>query len=236
MERMAAITGRYYELEATQALVQLLRLGDWFLDVGANIGFLTLTAVRLVGPTGRVIAVEPNPRLVKRLREAIQRNAIDTVDIVPNALGSRKEIRRLSFGSHHGVGSLINAAGDESAEVEVQRAEDILANVPSSVRCLVKIDVEGFELEVLKGFGDKLARANTAFLVEITDTWLRAAGGTADELFLLMSRAGYSAIALRVGPFGNLRLEPCEPSHRRSNQFDVLFVKAPDSWLSELAR
>lgn len=56
------------ETEVQDALAELLRPGDVFYDVGANVGYFTIIAARLVGPEGRVVAVEPQPEAVKRLQ------------------------------------------------------------------------------------------------------------------------------------------------------------------------
>lgn len=62
MERFAFYVGCCYEVDATATLHRLLRRGDCFIDVGANLGFLALTASRAVGVDGRVLAFEPTRR------------------------------------------------------------------------------------------------------------------------------------------------------------------------------
>src|SRR5262249_23160095 len=65
----------------------LLEIGDTFIDVGANIGTLSLHGAKLVGKNGRVVAVEPQPRLAEALRMTKNRNKLDQLDVIEAAAG-----------------------------------------------------------------------------------------------------------------------------------------------------
>lgn len=171
MERAAALTGVFYEIEVIELLRKLLRAGDVFVDVGANVGFVTLNAVRLIGPEGRALAVEPNPDLVERLRMMIARNGIKNVAVVSCALGDSAGEACLACHGHHGAASLRHGAADGLA-VRVIPGDDLTSDIAESAWCVVKIDVEGYEQRVLRGMTETLRRPRTAFLVEITDDWL----------------------------------------------------------------
>jgi precorrin-6B methylase 2 len=60
-ERSAYFLGRFYDLNLQMLMIQILKPGDRFVDIGANIGMLSILAARLVGPSGRVESFEPNP-------------------------------------------------------------------------------------------------------------------------------------------------------------------------------
>lgn len=228
MERSAAFIGIYYEIEATEVLRQLLRPGDILVDVGANVGFLTLTGVSLVGPSGRVISVEPNAELLERVRACVSHNGISNVELCPFALGETRGVAKLIIESHHGAASLRhrNSLG---VDVEVAPGDVVLSGAPQSAWCLIKIDVEGYEQKALKGFESTLARRRTAFLIEITEDWLELVGGSAETLFKTMFEAGYQAFRPIVSRRG-FTLLAINGHLRGTKQYDAVFLRAEDRW------
>lgn len=218
MERAAALTGIFYEIEVTALLERLLRPNDTFVDVGGNLGFVSLTARRLIG-LGKLIYVEPNAQLVSRFRATCVRNDI-RAEIVHAALGEANGRVGLSATGHHGTSKII--AGDE---VLMLRADDL--PIPLETPCFVKIDVEGYEEIVLQGAGRLLERHDCAFLVEITDEWLRGKGGGAANLFDTMHSHGFGAWRATLSRKG-LQLEPIK-GPLNEFQYDVLF--AHSQWL-----
>ena len=73
-EQMTYFLGRHSDLPLQLAMMALLKPGDRFVDVGTNIGMITLLAARLVGPEGRVDAIEPNPACCARVRRSLTLN------------------------------------------------------------------------------------------------------------------------------------------------------------------
>ena len=110
MERCAAITGLFYGFDTTRVLQERLKPGDVFLDIGGNLGFLSLTASALVGDAGRVIYAEPNPNLVTRFRASLARNAIRNVEVIEAAIGEREGETALDVPVHHGKSQLAEGA------------------------------------------------------------------------------------------------------------------------------
>lgn len=86
-ERLSYFLGRYHDLPLQLAMRLAVRPGDTFVDVGANLGMITLLACRLVGDSGRVLACEPNPRLADRLEVLARDNGIEHLDVARTALG-----------------------------------------------------------------------------------------------------------------------------------------------------
>lgn len=144
---------RTYE-PATLALIDAcLRPGDRMVDIGANIGLMTLHASRSVGDTGSVIALEPHPATFARLQDHIQLNRCKNVTALNVAAGPSDGTLELfdTPARQSGQASLI-AHSDKSisaGRVDVRRMDDILP--ASTARTFVKIDVEGFEHQVLLG-------------------------------------------------------------------------------------
>ncbi|MEZ0346408.1 MAG: FkbM family methyltransferase [Infirmifilum sp.] len=135
----------------------VLRPGDFFVDVGANVGYYTLVAAK---KGCRVVAVEPVLSTVAVLKLNLRLNGLeDRVKVVEGCAISRSERRRIYVprGRWFGLASLYaSGVGGEEFVVDCIALDDILRGVPK-VR-LVKVDVEGAELEVLQGMRDTLPR------------------------------------------------------------------------------
>lgn len=133
---------------------RVLRPGDTVLDIGANLGMMSLFARSMVGDAGRVIAFEPQPRLAGLMRQSIQRNQIDNIEVCEMALGETDDELILSVpGVNRGSASLVRSLDDvsESYPVPVRRASDLFGEIDVGACRLVKLDVEGFEAVVIAG-------------------------------------------------------------------------------------
>ena len=85
-ERLTYVLGRYYELPLELLLRTLLLRGETFIDVGGNIGMVTLMGAAGVGEKGRIYTFEPNPQMVERIREVVALNELSNVTIFPFGL------------------------------------------------------------------------------------------------------------------------------------------------------
>ena len=219
MERCAAITGLFYGFDTTRILQERLQPGGVFLDIGGNLGFLSLTAAALVGEQGRVIYVEPNPVLAARFRASLARNAIRNVEAVEAAIGEREGETALAVPAHHGKSQLAEGTG-----IPMMTGDSLLRFIPAAAPLLVKIDVEGYEEKILHGMPMLRARPDTRFLIEITEAWLQERGGSAKSLIDMMLGDGFSAFHIRVSHGGALHLpEIREPLPLK--QYDLLFAR-----------
>ena len=128
---------------------RLVRSGDCVLDIGANLGLVTLTLSALVGPTGRVHAFEPNPQMQAFIDEAVSRNRLHNVTLHRFALGAQPNELRLSIPrSNAGAASLVatrQTADSTEVVVPVRTLSAVLEDESIDHIRLVKIDVEGFE-------------------------------------------------------------------------------------------
>ncbi len=200
MTGVLALHGPYIEevrdetREATMARLfrEAVRPGDVVVDIGAHLGWFTLQAARLVGPAGRVVSFEPNPRTRPLLERNIRDNGFgDRVTVVPYAAGARAG-RLEFFVSSGGDTSSIHrqADEDEGVEVDVVTADSQLADLaPPTV---IKIDVEGAEVEALAGLGDTVGRAGPRLraFVECNPPALRKAGTSRDRLWRALEECG----------------------------------------------
>lgn len=130
--------------------------GEVFVDAGANIGAYTLPAARLVGPAGRVIAVEAHPRTHALLARNIAANGLGQAMALHTALGEAPGELVMAFNEANPGETHVGTEGS-GARVAVQRLDDVLAGLGVAQARYLKIDVEGFELPVLRGAAGLIA-------------------------------------------------------------------------------
>jgi FkbM family methyltransferase len=159
-----------HERALQQVLQQKLREGSVYWDVGAHIGFTSLIASRLVGPSGRVEAFEPFPPNQQRLTRSIELNGCTNVTVHPEALSSAGGQRSFFVHEASVMGSLIDGPARGTIEVPCATLDDMAQRLPRPD--LVKIDVEGAELDVLLGGERLLAAERPSLVVEFTTTRL----------------------------------------------------------------
>jgi len=136
-----------YEPEQTRHFREQLKPGATVLDVGAHVGYYTVLSARLVGRQGRVFAFEPNPRNCGFLRKHVAANRLANVTVEQSAVSDTNGVAGFDFGTGTGTGHLANSG---TVEVRTLRLDDYCADrgvVPDAI----KIDVEGAELDVLRG-------------------------------------------------------------------------------------
>jgi FkbM family methyltransferase len=140
------------EPEVQATLADALRPGSVLYDIGANIGFFTLIAARMVGARGHVFAFEPQPRARQMLERNIAHNGFENVSVIPHAVGASRGRAHLAVNS--ALGHATAHFADDGHPVEVVAIDDVVAGLrPPDV---VKIDVEGAEVEVLRGLHETI--------------------------------------------------------------------------------
>jgi len=153
-----------YEEHVRQAAREHLREGDVAVDVGANVGVVTFLAASIVGPSGRVIAVEPNPDNLQLLYRGIVHNGFGNVEVVPHAASNRRSVFSLTGGTSNT--HLIRARAPEEGGFFVQSVvlDEALGNL--SRLDFVKMDIEGHEPQAIEGFSHLIERHRPVLLVE----------------------------------------------------------------------
>ena len=230
LERYALHAGHYYQDDLCELIRQTVRPGSCVIDVGANIGFITLTAAKAVGTAGRVFAVEASARLVERLEEVLTRNRIGNTTVFNSAAGDFNGVASLDVHEHHGMSSVSTAGsageGNGVARVRMSRLDDLLdGRIGDEMPVFVKVDVEGFELAVLRGMPRLLARPATTVFVEVGDPLASAYGAKTQDVFDLMASHGYRGYRARTSPLGGrVSFRPL-PGPLKKFTYDVCFSR-----------
>jgi len=152
------------EKDVHDVIINLLRNGDVFVDVGANIGYYTILASKIVGDRGKVISIEPIPNTFKILKYNVFKvNALKNVKLIENAAWFEKDTIKFSLPTgYYGIASAVQNYKDEEVKVDAVTSDDLLRPF-DSVR-LMKIDAEGSEYEVLLGASKTLDRTDYVVL------------------------------------------------------------------------
>ncbi len=174
------MTGNYYtgliEYEDMGFLLHTLQSDEIFVDIGANVGAYTILASKVIG--SQSIAFEPLPETIDRLRDQIQINRIDSrVDIRNKGVGDKK--CQLFFTNNNDTTNKVSPAGNinNSTIVEVTTLDIELDN---NSKYFLKIDVEGFEFNVIEGASNLLSSdAISAVIIELNGSGLEF--GFSDE-------------------------------------------------------
>jgi FkbM family methyltransferase len=183
-------------LRIHRLLDRLVMPGATVLDVGANIGYNTVHAARLAGTRGRVVAIEPTPDNLAVLRRNVAASGLSNIVIEPVAVGSAPGVRDLFV---RGEKSAVNSFYPESCYAHVTDVLRVpvvpLDNLASDGADVVKIDVEGAELDVLEGMPRLLQRPRTALIIEWHPLLQQMAGYTADSLPRWLLERGWQLLA-----------------------------------------
>jgi FkbM family methyltransferase len=159
------------ELPVQSALAGQLRPGMTFFDVGANVGFFTVIGARLVGPSGKVFAFEPVAQNAAHVRLNCRANRLENVQVIVGAVGDVSGEGTLMRARYSG-GAVLESAGKppdflRAESTRILRLDDWVEAGTLPVPHAIKVDVEGAELQVLKGARETLARHFPAVIFEV---------------------------------------------------------------------
>lgn len=180
-----------YEPQTRKFILQHLRPGSVFVDIGANVGVFTVAAARRVGPAGRVIAVEASPTVFSYLAENTRANRVGNVRAeccaLTDADGGSADFYEAPS-SHFGMGSLARQFGSAARRVPTRTLDSLLAGTGDDRVDLIKIDVEGFESAVFRGARRLLTGPRPPKIVFEFCDWAerRAFGRTGDAQRVLL--------------------------------------------------
>ena len=187
------ITGNIYyglaEYEDMAFVLHLLRPGDLFVDVGANAGSYSVLASGVIG--AKTEAFEPISETADRFLANVALNGIE--DLVRlQQVGLAAQPGRLRFTTRNDTVNHVAKEDEEAIEITVETLDGLLEDANPT---MIKIDVEGFEAEVLLGGRDTLAKPSLlALIVEINDSH-SSYGRSSDEIIELLANEGFRPFA-----------------------------------------
>ncbi len=182
--------GSYFEYDELRFCERYLRPGDHVVDGGANIGLVSLLLCRWVGDQGSVTAFEPAPTAARQMRGNLELNRVANVELIEAALGAHDGTTQLIADMDVSNQLVREAPGDHAVEtVRVVRLEEVLED---RAYALVKLDLEGAELDALRGAEALLAADRLpVLLLEAYDHQLLRLGGSRVEVLELLEAHGY---------------------------------------------
>jgi FkbM family methyltransferase len=181
-------------------LKKLIRPGDYCADIGAHLGYFTLNLSRLVGPTGKVIAIEPMPPFHATLQEQLRRRHADNVTLYQVAMGGKGDYVEMGIpdtsGAKHFARARVIDANPHlhfsgSQKIKNEKADHLFGDLPRLD--YVKCDVEGLEYEVFASMTATLEKHHPVLLCEFFDRDMRL------RFYELVKPFGYLPYALEKG-------------------------------------
>ena len=161
-----------YEPYLQKAIRKYVDRGDTVYDVGANVGYFSLSLAKQVGPTGHVIAFEPIPRNLEVLRKNIENNRLSNVQVFGAAASDRKGEAVIRIAGNLATSSLVwhrkNPAAEELS-IPTIAIDDLVEGGELRQPRFVKIDVEGAEGLALKGMQRTVAAARPVISIECSE-------------------------------------------------------------------
>ncbi len=208
-----------YDEKTLLYLMRIVSPGDVCIDIGANIGAITLSLAYRVGPRGRVLAFEPGPLLFNRLIRNIEATRLRNVESYQEGVGRQNATLYWCLEEGENAGNAFLSKELTPIAVPVVRLDDCAAIRQLARIDFIKIDVEGMELSVIQGALDVIRRFRPHLLIETR----RDDGPLADEvseMLSLLSVEGYEFWEIDVP---RSQLKTCKPDfHFVKCQYPVM--------------
>ncbi len=195
-----------WEPNLTHWMIQRLAPGDAFIDVGANVGYYSLLASKLVSTYGTVVAIEASPEIFKTLQGNIALNHTQNIRTVNVAVYHSNTVMKVFRGSEYEVGQTtileeeaLEHGFEVECEIDAAPLSDILRRHEIQNARLIKIDVEGAEWSVVDGMRPLLnsSRDDLEMIIEIKPECLARRGNKPEDLLSILLDAGFYAYSLQ---------------------------------------
>lgn len=187
-----------YEPDTVRILRENLRRGQTFWDVGANYGLMSLFVASIVGPTGNVVSFEPAPESYKLLTRNIAFSP--NIEARPYAVGNEDGMVTMSVQGSSTGSSLVKKVVELSqsyhdvpileASVPIYRLDTLVEQIAFKPD-VIKIDIEGFEVEALRGAQMMLEEIRPTLIIEIHPLQIELSGARETEMFDILERSRY---------------------------------------------
>jgi FkbM family methyltransferase len=202
-------------------LKNFLSAGDTFVDVGANHGSFSISAAQLVGSNGLVVAIEPQPRLASLIEKSLAANARSKYEVHPIACGELNGhtdfyIPNGSSGAAGIFPEFSGTAAHRKISVRVKRFDNAVEWEKFPGKVFVKLDVEGSELDFLRGASTMIRVRKPHIMLEINPASMKAACVTGDAIVQYLEALGYRSFVELQEPTVRRSLQQLEKSVQRN--------------------
>ena len=204
--------GSYEEAEL-KVLANHLKPDNVFIDIGANFGLYSLIASQYIGEEGSIFCFEPFPENYKSLCTNLSLNYLTRVTVENKAVGSEKGELKLYYNNkENNLGMVSSKKTKDSDFVTVTKVslDDYLQTKYLGENTFIKIDVEGFEYEVLQGMKKTLQSYDPIILIEVLDS--NSKNDTSNKPHELLCELGYKRFF--IDDNGNLSSDPCNQGRK----------------------
>ncbi|MEP7229596.1 MAG: FkbM family methyltransferase [Ginsengibacter sp.] len=185
---------------AQVVLFDFVKPGMNVIDIGANIGATTLNIAKKIGVQGKVFSFEPSPYNYQHASQNIALNKFNNIKLINQGLGNEKTIAFLYNvnTNNRGMQRLLKENGENSSyektAVEIDTLDNSMMNFSIPPPSFIKIDVEGYEYNVLAGGKETILKHRPVLFIELDDNNLREQGKTAKDLIELIIQFDYKII------------------------------------------
>lgn len=182
---------RQHEKEELKFINKNIKKGDNVIDLGANIGYYTILMSKLVGDEGKVFSFEPDPNSAEILKMNIDLNDCKNVIIVQKAVHNETNKVKFYICDTDNRNNSMYMEYNDSIEVESIKLDDYFKDYTESIT-FIKMDIQGSEVNVLKGMQSLLQKnRNLVLVTEIFPQALTKAGTTTDEYMKIIQDNGF---------------------------------------------
>ena len=213
-----------YELPTVKFLERTLKPDYVCFDVGAQIGYLSLVMANAAQRRTRVVAFEPEELNTQRFASNMALNNITNVELVKKAVSNTSGVLKLYLSNDNNAGTHSTIANDPNVgtafeEVAAVALDEIVEQLKLGRLDMIKIDVEGAELEVIQGAKNVLSKFRPTCIIELSENIQKSRGFSTTQFKKLMSEYGYHSFVI----LDNGSLSPVETDtvHAMDN---VVFV------------
>ena len=214
-----------FEPATVNVLKRLVKSGDTALDIGANVGYMSLVLAKFVGKSGRVFSFEPDSKNFALLKRNLELNPDCNIKPIPKAVSDTNQPVRLyqaRFDFNGGAHSMLPSEkhSNEFVEIEATTIDDFVKSHELKKIDVIKIDIEGAEMSAFKGMSETIRRSRPFVVCELCEEHQARAGYTTQAVKKWMAET-FDMQAFKVMESGKLKETPIEETHLADN---IVFV------------